>query len=145
MRRQLFQLFGADRVLRGGLRVYSTYDPELQQQAEQAIAKRIEQIAGARKAARDLQGSLVAMSPDSGDVYAIVGGRDFRESSFNRATQARRQAGSAFKPIIYAAALERGFSPGTLLKHLDTPDRRLRRLDAERRARTRRIHRARGR
>ena len=121
MRRQLVQLFGADRVLRGGLRVYSTYDPEMQQQAEQAIAKRIEQIAGARKGARDLQGSLVAMSPISGDVYAIVGGRDFRESSFNRATQARRQAGSAFKPIIYAAALERGFSPGTLLKHLDTP------------------------
>jgi penicillin-binding protein 1A len=121
VRRQLVQLFGADRVLRGGLRVYSTYDPEMQQQAEQAIARRIEQIAGARKGARDLQGSLVAMSPVSGDVYAIVGGRDFRESSFNRATQARRQAGSAFKPIIYAAALERGFSPGTLLKHLDTP------------------------
>jgi penicillin-binding protein 1A len=121
VRRQLVQLFGADRVLRGGLRVYSTYDPEMQQQAEQAIAKRIEQIAGARKSARDLQGSLVAMSPISGDVYAMVGGRDFRESRFNRATQARRQAGSAFKPIIYAAALERGFSPGTLLKHLDTP------------------------
>ena len=121
VRRQLFQMFGADRVLRGGLRVYSTYDPDLQVEAERAIAKRIEQIAGARKAARDLQGSLVAMSPESGDVYAIVGGRDFRESSFNRAIQARRQAGSAFKPIIYAAALERGFAPGTLLKDLDRP------------------------
>src|SRR6185503_3495806 len=121
VRRQLFQMFGADRVLRGGLRVYSTYDPDLQVEAERAIARRIEQIAGARKAARDLQGSLVAMSPETGDVYAIVGGRDFRESSFNRATQARRQAGSAFKPIIYAAALERGFAPGTLLKDLDTP------------------------
>ena len=61
------------------------------------------------------------MSPESGDVYALVGGRDFGESSFNRATQARRQAGSAFKPIIYAAALERGYAPGTLLKELDTP------------------------
>jgi penicillin-binding protein 1A len=61
------------------------------------------------------------MSPQTGDVYALVGGRDFRESSFNRATQARRQAGSAFKPIIYAAALERGYAPGTLLKDLDTP------------------------
>jgi penicillin-binding protein 2D len=121
LRRQLFQMFGADQVLRGGLRVYSTYDPDLQIEAERAIAQRIEQIARARTAARDLQASLVAMSPESGDVYAIVGGRDFRESSFNRAVQARRQAGSAFKPIIYAAALERGFAPGTLLTDLDRP------------------------
>jgi penicillin-binding protein 1A len=121
VRRQLFQMFGADRVLRSGLRVYSTYDPDLQLEADRAIARRIEQIATARTAARDLQGSLVAMSPESGDVYAIVGGRDFRESSFNRAIQARRQAGSAFKPIIYAAALERGFAPGTLLRELDRP------------------------
>ena len=61
------------------------------------------------------------MNPETGDVYALVGGRDFRESSFKRATQARRQAGSAFKPIIDAAALERGYAPGTLLKDLDTP------------------------
>jgi penicillin-binding protein 1A len=121
VRRQLFQLFGAERVLRGGLRVYSTYDPDLQREAERAISTRITQIAASRHAAKDLQGSLVAMSPESGDVYALVGGRDFGESSFNRATQARRQAGSAFKPIIYAAALERGYAPGTLLKDLDTP------------------------
>jgi 1A family penicillin-binding protein len=121
IRRQLFHMFGAERVLRGGLRVYSTYDPELQIEAERAIAWRIERIAKTRKAARDLQGSLVAMSPETGDVYALVGGRDYRESSFNRATQARRQAGSAFKPIIYAAALERGFAPGTLLRDLDVP------------------------
>jgi penicillin-binding protein 1A len=121
VRRQLFHRFGAERVLRGGLRVYSTYDPDLQREAERAISARVTQIAAARKAARALQGSLVAMSPQTGDVYALVGGRDFRESSFNRATQARRQAGSAFKPIIYAAALERGYAPGTLLKDLDTP------------------------
>jgi penicillin-binding protein 1A len=112
VRRQLFQQFGADRVLRGGLRVYSTYDPDLQREAERAISTRITQIAASRKAAVALQGSLVAMSPETGDIYALVGGREFRESSFNRATQARRQAGSAFKPIIYAAALERGYAPG---------------------------------
>ena len=121
VRRQLFQLFGADRVLRGGLRVHSTYDPDLQRDADRAIATRISEIAGSRRSARDLQGGLVSMSPETGDVYAIVGGRDFLESSFNRATQARRQAGSAFKPIIYAAALERGFAPGTRLKGLDAP------------------------
>jgi 1A family penicillin-binding protein len=121
VRRQLFAMFGGDRVLRGGLRVYSTYDPKLQRAAEQAITTRIAQIAKSRARARELQGSLVAIEPRSGDVLALVGGRDFRASSFNRATQARRQAGSAFKPIIYAAALERGYAPGSMLKDLDTP------------------------
>ena len=121
IRRQLFAMFGADRVLRGGLRVYSTYDPGLQRQAERAIAQRVAQIVKRRPRVRDLQGSLVAMDPRTGDVLALVGGRDFGASSFNRATQARRQAGSAFKPIIYAAALERGYTPGTLLYDLDVP------------------------
>jgi penicillin-binding protein 1A len=121
VRRQLFAIFGADRVLRGGLRVYSTFDPDVQQQADAAIATRIAEIVKRRPAARDLQGSLVAMDPVTGDVRALVGGRDFRVSSFNRATQAHRQAGSAFKPIIYASALERGYSPGTILRGLDTP------------------------
>jgi penicillin-binding protein 1A len=121
LRRQLFAMFGGDRVLRGGLRVYSTYDPARQRAAEQAIARRIAQIVKGHRRARNLQGSLVAIDPQTGDVLALVGGRDFRASSFNRATQARRQAGSAFKPIIFAAALERGFAPGSILKGLDAP------------------------
>ncbi len=121
VRRQLVSLFGLQRVLGGGLRVYSTYDPALQAAAEQAISSRIAQIAKARQLARDLQGSLVAIDPANGDVLALVGGRDFNESPFNRATQARRQAGSAFKPVIYAAALERGYAPGSLLRDLDAP------------------------
>ena len=114
-------MFGPERVLRGGLRVYSTYEPLLQRAAEQAVRTRVAEIAKARRRAQDLQGSLVAIDPASGDVLALVGGRDFGESSFNRATQARRQAGSAFKPIIYAAALERGYAPGSVLTDLDTP------------------------
>jgi penicillin-binding protein 1A len=121
LRRQLMGAFGADKVLRGGLRVYSTYDPALQRAAEDAIADRIQRIAKMRPRARDLQGSLVALDPATGDVLAIVGGRSFRESSFNRATQARRQAGSAFKPIVFAAALERGYAPGSVLRDLDAP------------------------
>ena len=70
---------------------------------------------------RDLEGSLVALDPSSGEVRALVGGRDFLETSYNRATQAHRQPGSAFKPIIYAAALERGMSPASMLHHLDEP------------------------
>ncbi len=121
VRRQLFSQFGADKVLRGGLRVYTAYDPGMQREAEAAVTTRIAQIVKSRPAARDLQASVVAMDPVTGDVYAVVGGRDFAASSFNRATQAHRQAGSAFKPIIYAAALERGYSPGTLLRGLDSP------------------------
>ena len=63
----------------------------------------------------------MAIEPGTGDVLALVGGRSFEESPFNRATQAHRQAGSAFKPIIYAAALERGYAPGSLLRDLDAP------------------------
>jgi penicillin-binding protein 1A len=121
LRRHLFAVFGADKVLRGGLRVYSTYDPAMQREAEHAVATRIAEIVKSRPAARDLQGSLVALDAQTGEVRALVGGRDFHASSFNRATQARRQAGSAFKPIIYAAALERGYAPGTILRDLDAP------------------------
>jgi 1A family penicillin-binding protein len=120
VRRRLVAMFGAERVLRGGLRVYSTYAPELQRAANQSIRGRIAEIRKQRRNA-DLQGSLVAIDPATGDVLALVGGRDFAESPFNRATQAHRQAGSAFKPIIYAAALERGYAPGSLLRDLDAP------------------------
>ncbi|MBA3888102.1 MAG: PBP1A family penicillin-binding protein [Acidobacteria bacterium] len=121
LRRQLVALFGNAAVLQGGLRVYSTYDPAMQREAELAVTTRIAEIVKIRPAAKALQGSFVAMDPASGDVLALVGGRDFTASSFNRATQARRQAGSAFKPIIYAAALERGFGPGSMLQDLDRP------------------------
>ena len=121
VRRQLVARLGVQQVMKGGLRVYTGYDPQMQCAAEQTIARRVAQISKTRKAARDLQGSLVALDPISGEVRALVGGRDFAASSYIRATQARRQAGSAFKPIIYAAALERGMAPGSMLHHLDEP------------------------
>ena len=121
VRRQLVAHFGGQQVLKGGLRVHTGYDPDMQCAAEKAISTRIAQIAKARKAARDLEGSLVALDPSSGEVRALVGGRDFGATSYIRATQARRQPGSAFKPIIYAAALERGMAPASMLHHLDEP------------------------
>jgi 1A family penicillin-binding protein len=121
VRRQLMARFGGQKVLQGGLRVYTGYDPAMQCAAEKAISTRVAQIAKARKAARHLEGSLVALDPASGEVRALVGGRDFERSSFIRATQARRQPGSAFKPIIYAAALERGMAPASVLHDLDEP------------------------
>jgi 1A family penicillin-binding protein len=121
VRRQLVARFGGQKVLEGGLRVYTGYDTAMQCAAEKTIASRIAQIAKARQAARDLEGSLVALDPVSGEVRALVGGRDFGATSYIRATQARRQPGSAFKPIIYAAALERGMAPASILHHLDEP------------------------
>ncbi|THB69832.1 MAG: PBP1A family penicillin-binding protein [Desulfovibrio sp.] len=66
-----------------------------------------------------VQGALVSMEPPTGDVVALVGGYSFQASQFNRATQARRQPGSAFKPIVYSAALDEGFTPATVI--YDTP------------------------
>jgi len=65
------------------------------------------------------QGALICMSPDTGEVKAMVGGRDFQASQFNRAIQSRRQPGSAFKPLIYAAALDKGMTPSTII--MDAP------------------------
>ena len=121
IRRQLFACSAARKCCAADCVCYSTYDPGMQRQAEAVVTARIAEITKSRPAARDLQGSFVAMDPVTGDVRALVGGRDFNASSFNRATQAHRQAGSAFKPIIYAAALERGYSPGTILRDLDAP------------------------
>ena len=93
----------------GGLRVYTTLDLNMQKAAEDAFAANF-------SADTDIQGALVAMDPDSGEVTSLVGGRDYRESPFNRATQAIRQPGSTIKPILYYAALEHGFTPATMLK-----------------------------
>jgi penicillin-binding protein 1A len=121
VRRQLVARFGVQKVLAGGLRVYTGYDPGMQCAAEASIDTRIAQIARKNRSARDLEASLVALDPVSGEMRALVGGRDFEATSFNRATQARRQPGSAFKPIIYAAALERGMAPASILRNLDEP------------------------
>lgn len=116
VRKQLVTMFGEDQVLEGGLRVYTTYDPDAQLSAERSVKAQLAQLNRA-----SLQGALVAMEPKTGHVIALVGGRDFHASSFNRATQAHRQPGSAFKPFVFAAAVERGWAPGTKLASLDTP------------------------
>ena len=116
VRKQLVAMFGEDHVLEGGLRVYTTYEPEVQLAAERAVTARLDRLGR-----RGLQGALVAMEPRSGRVLALVGGRDFHQSSYNRATQAHRQPGSAFKPFVFAAAVERGWAPGTVLTSLDAP------------------------
>jgi penicillin-binding protein 1A len=123
VRRQLVRQFGEDRVYRDGLRVYTTIDPPTQQAAEDAITGRLAELNKARTGtgAPRVEGSLVAIDPETGEVVALVGGSDFKRSPFNRALDARRQPGSAFKPILFAAALEQGFTPGTVVTDLDGP------------------------
>ena len=67
---------------------------------------------------RDLEAALVALDPQTGDILAMVGGANYARSTFNRATRSRRQPGSAFKPLVYAAALEHGYSPVSVLSNL---------------------------
>ena len=95
--------------------VRTTFVQELQAIGEKAIGD------GLRRFGRpDLQAALVAVDPGTGDILALVGGRDFRQSQFNRATRSKRQPGSAFKPLLYAAALEHGYSPVSVLDGLAT-------------------------
>ena len=135
--RMLIEQFGWDQVSQGGLRVFATIDGRAQKAAEAAVAKGLEEAeklksfkharrgdARVRKDASGpdyLQAALVAIDPGTGEVRAMVGGREFDESQFNRVLQAKRQAGSAFKPFVFAAAIENGASPATLLTNLDTP------------------------
>jgi penicillin-binding protein 1A len=129
VRKQLLQQFGAERVYEGGLKVYTTMDPDLQRTAEGEVLHAVRGIEARQGRVRRigldddeaLQGALVALDPSTGQVRALVGGRSFDESPFNRATQSRRQAGSAFKPFVYAAALERGYTPATLINGLSAP------------------------
>src|SRR6187549_412041 len=93
--------------------VRTTFVQELQAIGERSVAE------GLRRFGRpELQAALVALDPATGNILAVVGGRDFRQSQFNRATRSRRQPGSAFKPLLYAAALENGYSPVSVLEGL---------------------------
>ncbi|MDR1138242.1 MAG: PBP1A family penicillin-binding protein [Synergistaceae bacterium] len=97
--KELLPKYGRDRIYKGGLTIRTTIDLELQRRAEEVISK------------IKFEGALVCLDPNTGEILALVGGRDFNESKFNRATQAYRQPGSAFKPIVYATAIENGFRP----------------------------------
>ena len=131
VRKELVQQFGWERVYQGGLKVYTTLDLDVQKAAEAEVLRAVTEIeerqAQRRKnkpaPANDppLQAALVALDPHTGEIRAMVGGRSFHQSRFNRVTQARRQAGSAFKPFVYAAALERGYTPASLISTLAIP------------------------
>jgi 1A family penicillin-binding protein len=115
LRQQFRNRFGGDHPPEW--KAHTTFLPELQEAAERAVANGLRRASSSARAGR-LQAALVAMDPRTGDILAMVGGRDYRTSTFNRATRSRRQPGSAFKPFLYAAALERGYSPVSVVTGL---------------------------
>ncbi|NPV69801.1 MAG: PBP1A family penicillin-binding protein [Firmicutes bacterium] len=96
---------------RGGYRVYTTLDIKVQRAAESAVAGGIRTAVPDKVGVIQPQAALVAIDPATGHIRAMVGGRSFSNTPLNRASQSRRQPGSAFKPFLYAAVLDRGFPP----------------------------------
>jgi penicillin-binding protein 1A len=110
---KLKERFG-DQLFTGGLQIYSTLDYRIQQIAEEAVRKGIADLES--RGIENVQAALVAIDVKTGGIRAIVGGSDYEKSEFNRATQAMRQPGSAFKPIVYLTALLEGYSSGSMIQ-----------------------------
>ncbi len=127
VRQELEARYGTNAVYKGGLSVYTTLDLNMQEAAQKALAWGVETAEIVARKTRQtnipvdqaIQGALLAIDPHTGAIRAMIGGMDYRKSVFNRAIQAHRQPGSAFKPIIYAAAIENGYTMADLF--LDSP------------------------
>ncbi len=114
--------YGKTNLSTSGLMVYTSLDTFMQNAADNAIQTGLQEWSNrqGKPLSSSPQAALVAIDNKSGKVLALVGGKDFKTSQFNRATQAKRQPGSAFKPIIYAAALELGFTPNEMINDEET-------------------------
>jgi len=118
LRQQFRAEFGGDHP--PDWQVHTSFVPALQDAAERAVGAGLDRL---RRPGRDnresLEAALVAIDPSTGDILAMVGGANYARSTFNRATRSKRQPGSAFKPFLYTAALEHGYSPVSVLKNLE--------------------------
>jgi penicillin-binding protein 1A len=145
IRQQVIAAVGWDRAMNEGFRIHTTIDVDLQKAAEDSVRAHLESIeqrpeyshetystyaASFRKAKTNgkmsdqpapeyLQGAVIGLDNASGDILVLVGGRDFEHNQYNRALQARRPAGTAMLPFVYAAAFEKGMYPGSLVE--DSP------------------------
>jgi penicillin-binding protein 1A len=137
LRQILDPKYGDNALYQGGFSIYTTLDLNMQRAAEEVMEKNLAQFDKDRqailqaelKAAKKskkvvidvstttakVQGALVALDPRTGEIRALVGGRDFKESQFNRAIQAQRQPGSAFKPFVWTAAMDDGMTEATVV------------------------------
>jgi penicillin-binding protein 1A len=137
VRRYLESRYTAERIYHDGLKVYTTLDPYLQHVAEDSTEAHIRSIEASHHYEQTLdsyekmleegytgppdylQSAVIAIEPQTGYIRVMIGGRKFKHSQWNRAVQARRQPGSAFKPFIYIAAIENGYTPADIV--LDAP------------------------
>jgi len=111
LRQQFRNEFGGDNP--PDWQVHTAFVPALQDAAERAVADGL-----SRLRRPGLEAALVAIDPSTGDILAMVGGANYQRSTFNRAVRSKRQPGSAFKPLVYAAALSHGYSPVSVLDNL---------------------------
>jgi 1A family penicillin-binding protein len=142
IRQQVIAAVGWDRAMNEGFRIHTTIDADLQQVAEDSLRKNLDQAeqhpgynhqtyaqyAASFKKAKPgdpvaaqpppeyLQGAVIALDNQTGDILALVGGRDFEHNQYDRALQAKRPAGTAMKPFVYAAAFENGMYPGSVVE-----------------------------
>lgn len=137
VRLYLDEKYGSNLVYEGGLKIYTSLDLDLQREAERALEKHLSELEARYKykitranwvppatpegrsggvQTPYIQGAFVALDVKTGYVRALVGGRDFKASAFNRAVQAQRQPGSSFKPLIYTAAIDNGFQPTDVIE-----------------------------
>ncbi len=145
IRQQVIAAVGWDRAINEGYRIHTTIDVDLQKVAEDSLRTNLEQVeqrpdynhqtyaqyaASFRKAKANgtmsnqpapeyLQGAVIGLDNATGDILVLVGGRDFEHNQYDRALQARRPAGTAMLPFVYAAAFEKGMYPGSLVE--DSP------------------------
>ena len=123
VRQHLETTYGSQAILRGGLSVHSTLNLRYQTIAQRALEQGLQAAEalmasshrGSMSQGMNLQGALVAIDPKTGAILAMVGGRSFKENEFNRATQAKRQPGSSFKPFIYTTGMLNGWTASDLI------------------------------
>jgi penicillin-binding protein 1A len=116
---QLLKMFDYKTVYTKGIKVYTTYDPKIQKAAEEAFKNAPIFKKHPLSVDPTLQGGLLAIDPKNGYIKAMVGGRDFKQSEFNRCTMAKRQPGSSFKPFVYLTGIESGMKANDLF--IDEP------------------------
>jgi penicillin-binding protein 1B len=122
--RQMEALYSEEDLSSLGISIFTTLDTQVQSAAERALSNGLERLEKAdptlrrKDAGKKLQGAVLVIQPKTGYILAMVGGRDYSASQFNRVTQAERQPGSAFKPFVFLAGMDHGFHPASSLSNV---------------------------